>query len=278
MTFAAPTIGSGLGRSLVEALGGDCAAAAALAAHLENGIGSIARGTAVSGISAVSVERAARDFATRGWLEASAAGWRRSAAPLPAGLGAFLAGAEAMRVARVTDEEALAVVTLPSAPSEIGRALPTQGPIHASIGRTEEALLDIARAAVRSFTVMSPFVNTDGAELVLNLFDQSTAPRRTFITRRAGATRSALNPLLPVMAARGVRVLDYLLRADGGYETFHAKVVIADGDRAYVGSANMTRYARHSMELGVIVTGRPARAVAALVRTVERISSPVAVR
>ncbi|MBV8686822.1 MAG: hypothetical protein JOZ90_10620 [Alphaproteobacteria bacterium] len=278
MTAAAQAIGSGLGRSLVEALGSDCAAAAALAAHLESGIASIARGTAVCGMSVASVERVARDFANRGWLEARGAGWCRSAAPLPGGLGAFLAGAEAMRVARESDTQALAVVTLPSAPSEIGRALPTQGPIYASIGHTEEALLEIARTAIRSFTVMSPFVNEEGAELVLNLFDQSTAPSRTLITRRAGATRSVLDRLLPETAARGVRVLDYLLRADDGYETFHAKVVVADGDRAYVGSANMTRYARHSMELGVIVTGRSARAVAALVRAVERISHPVAAR
>ncbi len=80
------------------------------------------------------------------------------------------------------------------------------------------------------------------------------------------------------MAAQGISVLDYLLPAEDGYETFHAKVVIADGDQAYVGSANMTRYARHSMELGVIVKGRPARAVAALVRAVERISVPVVAR
>lgn len=275
MTIAASAIGASLGRSLVEALGGDCAAAAALATHFQGGIASIERGTALGGMSAASIERAARDFASRGWLEASAAGWRRSALPLPAGLGAFLAGAEAMRNARASGAEALAVVTLPAAPSAIGRILPAEGPIHASIGRTEEALGEIARAAVRSLTVMSPFVNLEGAEFALHLFDQSTAPRRTLITRRAGPTRSALDPLLPAMTAKGVRVLDYLLPAEGGYETFHAKVVIADGDQAYVGSANMTRYARHSMELGVIVKGRPARAVAALVRAVERISRPV---
>lgn len=276
MRIAASAIGTGLGRSLVEALGSDCAAAAALATYFEGGIASLERGTALGGMSAASIERAARDFASRGWLEASAAGWCRSAVPLPLGLGAFLAGAEAMRTARASDPEALAVVTLPAAPSAIGRVLPAEGPIHASIGRTEQALGEIARAAVRSLTIMSPFVNPEGAEFALHLFDQSMAPRRTLITRRAGPTRSALDPLLPAMTAKGVRVLDYLLPAEDGYETFHAKVVIADGDQAYVGSANMTRYARHSMELGVIVKGRPARAVAALVRAVERISRPLA--
>lgn len=278
MTMVGPTIGAGLGRSLVEALGGDCAAGAALAAYFEGGMASIERGTPLGGTSAASIERAARDFADRGWLVADVAEWRRSAVPLPAELGAFLSGAEAMRAARAPDAEVLAVVTLPAAPSAIARALPAEGPIHASIGRTEEALGEIARAAVRSLTVITPFVNRQGAEFVLHLFDQSMAAHRTLITRRAGPTRSALDPLLPAMTAKGVNVLDYLLPAEGGYETFHAKVVIADGDRAYIGSANMTRYARHSMELGVIVKGRPARAVAALVRAVERISRPVTVR
>jgi hypothetical protein len=278
MTMVGPAIGADLGRSLVAALGGDCAAGAALAAHFEGGIASIERGTALGGISAASIERAARDFAGRGWLITDVAGWHRSAVPLPTGLGAFLAGAETMRAARAPDSESLAIVTLPAAPSAVARVLPAEGPIHASIGRTEEALSELARTAVRSLTVMSPFVNREGAEFALHLFDQSTAPRRTLITRRAGPTRSALDPLLPVMTAKGVHILDYLLPADGGYETFHAKVVIADGDQAYVGSANMTRYARHSMELGVIVKGRSARAVAALVRAVERIALPVAVR
>lgn len=276
--MAGPVIGAGLGKSLVEALGSDCAAGAVLAAHFESGVASIARGTALGGKSAASVERAARDFASRGWLAADHTEWRRSPVPLPRDLGAFLAGAEAMRAARAQDGEALAVVTLPAAPSAIARALPAEGPIHASIGRTEETLGELARAALSSFTVVSPFVNQEGAEFVMHLFDQTNAPHRTLITRCAGSTRAALDPLLPVLLGKGIGVLDYLLPAEGGYETFHAKIAIADGDQAYVGSANMTRYARHSMELGMLVRGRPARAVAALVGAVERVSRPVRAR
>lgn len=278
MTDSGPVIGVSLARSLVEALGSDCAAGAVLAARFEGAIQSIRRGTSIDGVSPASIDRAARDFARRGWLEADGDGWRRSAAPFPPGLGTFLLGAEAMRSTRVPDAETLAVVTLPEAPSAIARILPTEGPIHASIGRTEDSLNEIARAAVTSLTVMSPFVNREGGEFTQQLFDNCSAPRRTLITRRAGATRLALEPLLPEMASKGITVLDYLLPAEGGFETFHAKIVIADGDQAYVGSANMTRYARHSMELGVIVKGRAARAVAALVRAVERISVPVVVR
>lgn len=170
------------------------------------------------------------------------------------------------------------MVTLPVAPSAIARVLPAEGPVHASIGRTEEALGELAGAALSSLTVMSPFVNREGAEFVMHLFDQTRAQRRTLITRRAGSTRTALDPLLLAMLAKGIGVLDYLLPAEVGYETFHAKIVIADADQAYVGSANMTRYARHSMELGMLVRGRPARAVAALVRAVERVSRPVGTR
>lgn len=275
MTWHVQVMGAGVGRSLVKALRGDCGAGAALASHFEAGIGSIARGTALDGVSAASVERAACDFQRRGWLAADEGRWRPSSVPMPAGLGAFLSGAAAMRDSLAADAETIAVVTLPAAPSAIARALPAEGPVHASIGRTHEAIEGIAQSAVTSLTIMSPFVNREGAEFVMRMFEESPAGLRTLITRRSGATRHALQPLLPDMMSKGVRVLDYMLPAEDGYETFHAKIVLADGDLAYVGSANMTHYARHSMEIGVIVRGRTARAVSALVRAVERISRDV---
>lgn len=269
-----------MARSLMHGLGDDCGAGAALAEELEAGMEMIARGARIGGVGPASINRAAKDFANRGWLAEDAAGWRRTSEPLPEGLAVFLVGAEAMRVASASriDEVASAVVTLPVAPSTIARALPAQGPIHASLARTEEVLGELARAALTSFTVMSPFVNHEGAQFAIDLFEQCSAPKRTLITRRSGTTRLAIDPLIPNLNAMGVRVLNYILPAGDGYETFHAKVVIADADQAYVGSANMTRYARHSMEIGVILRGRSARAVAALVRAVERISPAVGTR
>lgn len=274
MSIRAPTIGAAVGRSLVQTLGADCAAGAALAAHFGVGMTSLARGVSLEGISAASVERAARDFEDRGWLLNDGSAWRL-ASTLPDGLGPFLSGAAAMHVSRSSDVDSIAVVTLPAAPSAIAAALPAEGPIHASVGRTDEAIAQIACAAVSSLTIMSPFVNREGAEFAMRMFDESVAGRRTLITRLSGTTRRALQPLLPEIISKGVRVLDYMLPAEDGYETFHAKVVIADSDLAYVGSANMTLYARHSMELGVVVKGRTARAVSALVRAVERISRRV---
>lgn len=270
-------IGAAMARSLVERLGDDCGAATVLAERLNSGLATLPRGAGIGGVGPAAIARAATDFVDRGWLSEDAVGWRRTPAPLPAGLTAFLAGAEAMRSAVAGQMEAVAsaVVTLPDAPSAIADALPRQGPIYASLEKTEEMLGALARAAVASFTVMSPFVNHDGARFAMRLFEDCGAPRRTLITRLAGPTRVVVEELLPTLRTMHVRVLDYLLPAGGGYETFHAKVVIADADQAYVGSANMTRYARHSMELGVMLTGRQARAVAAVVRAVEGISRPV---
>ena len=71
--------------------------------------------------------------------------------------------------------------------------------------------------------------------------------------------------------ARGVSVLKYDIEHDRslrhlGYESFHAKILLADDDKAYVGSSNMNRYSRdHSMECGIVVRGPGAKPVSALV-------------
>ena len=68
---------------------------------------------------------------------------------------------------------------------------------------------------------------------------------------------------------------DYTLNAVGGFETFHAKVGLADSVLAYVGSANMTMFSRHSMDLGVLVEGRAARVVANVTRAVTKVAHPI---
>jgi hypothetical protein len=59
-----------------------------------------------------------------------------------------------------------------------------------------------------------------------------------------------------------------------GYETSHAKVVLADNNLAYVGSANLLMQLHHSMELGNVIRGNAARVVASVVRAVEAVSRP----
>lgn len=268
-------LGVSVQQSLIHSLGPDCAAGAALASRLEEGQTHVAHGISTDGYSSASIDRVARDFATRGWLQADDAGWYRTPMSLPVGISSFLAGAAAMRPLAIAESEAIAVVTLPGAPSEISRVLPSEGPIHASIESTDDEIGRIAKSAVSSLTIMSPFVNGSGARFAMRMFELSSASRKVLVTRMAGSTGRAVIPLLGELSRQGVLVLDYRLPVDDGYETFHAKVVLADSDLAYVGSANLTLYDRHSMELGVIVKGRAARAVAALVRSVEKISPPV---
>ncbi|WP_375577271.1 phospholipase D-like domain-containing protein [Paracidovorax oryzae] len=77
------------------------------------------------------------------------------------------------------------------------------------------------------------------------------------------------------MAALNVSVLSFRLEREGlaGNETSHAKVVLADGHTAYVGSLNMNRWSlEYSLEVGVCVTGRSAALIANVVDAAERVS------
>jgi phosphatidylserine/phosphatidylglycerophosphate/cardiolipin synthase-like enzyme len=167
------------------------------------------------------------------------------------------------------------VVTMPTAPSAIGPALLGTGLAHAALVSTDEALGRVAGAAVNRLTVMTPFLNSDGLVAALGLFRLTRASQKRLIVRRAGGARAAVRRNWDEIAQLGVEVLDYTLAVGGGYETFHAKVALADQDLAYVGSANMTVFTRHSMELGMLVDGRAARVIANVVRGIERISIPV---
>ncbi|WP_379066200.1 phospholipase D-like domain-containing protein [Mesorhizobium sp. UC22_110] len=270
-------LGIDVGRSLIATLGQDCGTAAALAERLEQGIQSITAATLSGRFSVASVERVARNFENRGWLRKDGSAWRLTQMPIPRGLSSYLAGAAEMRIQVLAEAASVAVVTLPAAPSRLTQVLPIEGPVHASMESTDNEITRIAQSAVTSITIMSPFVNKVGAEFAMRAFDQSQAKEKTLVTRLAGNTGHVVRPLLTEMNRRGIRVLDYFIPAGEGYETFHAKVVVADGDLAYVGSANMTMYNRHSMELGIIVKGKAAHAVAALVRSVQRIAIPVGV-
>jgi len=59
-------------------------------------------------------------------------------------------------------------------------------------------------------------------------------------------------------------------------ETFHAKILLADNDQAYIGSANMNRWSRDvSMECGVIISGPCVRPVATLIEAIMAIAQPL---
>jgi hypothetical protein len=271
------TIGSSLSRSLVAELRDDCAMAAQLAAAIadRSPAGTI-DASSLPSMPRPTLARIAADFVRRGWLTPIASGWRIGPDSLPPAVIPFLDGAAAMRSQIASRETATAIVTMPPPPSAIAVALSQTGLAHASLVSTKDALQTVADRAVDAFTIMTPFLNHEGLQLVETLFARTRACNKRLVVRRAGdATRVVVDGGTR-LAALGVEAYDYTIEADGGFfETFHAKVALADNELAYVGSANMTVFARHSMDLGFLVEGRSARVVANVLRAVIKISSAI---
>jgi hypothetical protein len=273
--ICAATIGSDLARSLVIGLGADCTTAAALARMMAGRYSTAIDIYNLADWPTAAVQRVTTDFVARDWLRRLDAGWLVGPSQIPPGLASFLEGAAAMRAIMPDDGRATAVVTMPPAPSAIGAALPATGLAHAALVATRETFERLAAAAANSFTIMTPFLNDEGLVIALDLFGRTRAHHKHLIIRRSGVARAAVDRRWNDLSNLGVDVLNYALPAVGGYETFHAKVVLADQDLAYVGSANMTAFARHSMELGILADGRAARVVASIVRGVERIATRI---
>lgn len=269
-------IGTALANSLIARLNGDYASAAIVARLVS------ARPNTFIDASSAAIEprtrfdRIAQDFVERRWLTPAGSTWATGPLDIPPGVPSFLEGAAFMQAA--TPDNASAVVTMPKAPSAIAAALPATGVSYANLISTDDALIRVAAASQQNFTIMTPFLNTAGLTRALTVFGRSPAHNKTLITRRSGAAARALRTGgAAALEHASIRALDYLIRdADGGFETFHAKVALADETLAYVGSANMTVYDRHSMELGVMMEGYPARIVASVVRAVEQIATPIA--
>jgi len=271
-------IGLQLARSLVEQLGDDCAAAAAVAREIEvSPVGARISASVIEQISAGRFLRVAMDFAERGWLTQDGEGWRvLSHDHLPREVSTFLEGAASMRAACTGKLDTIAVVTMPSSPSAIGDALPATGLAYAGLIGTNDAFERVADAARSSLTIMTPFLNNDGLSWAIALFERTPALRRRLIVRGRSSTRRLLEEQRIRIQQAGVEVLSYAVTTFGNaYETFHAKVLLADGAVAYVGSANLLGYARQSMELGILTSGRAALAVAGVVRAVEAVASPI---
>lgn len=220
-----------------------------------------------------SVAAVVRDFCCRGWLSGGEVGSAvHTTGAAPAGLAAFLAGVAVMAAIRPEAGTFQAVVTPPPNPSSFARALQSTGMARADLMDTASAMRQVASAARRDLVILTPFANEQGLRFVADLFEMSHATCRTLILRtRNSGTRRAIEGIKDRLRDLRVRVLDYVLDLGGGnYETFHAKVILADEQMAYVGSANMLHYARNSMELGVLLRGRGTDVIAAAVRAAER--------
>ena len=161
----------------------------------------------------------------------------------------------------------------PASPSRLMDTLPKTDFSWARLFDTKDSLIELASRAQRKFVVASPFLDDEGLRWIAALFEAArSATERTLIVRGSdeaelGVLRSHRQSLLGCQA----RVLTYAIAHDPAVrtpviETFHAKILLADDNRAYIGSANMNRWSRDvSMECGVIITGPCVRPVSTLV-------------
>lgn len=159
------------------------------------------------------------------------------------------------------------VLTRPAQPSKLEKALSERGFAAGKLEITSETFGDIARSAKRRFVAMTPFLDAHGATWLLGLLGKvAPSARKTVILRYLSLPSHPSYPegyetVRSELAQLGVHVSDYCHpRANAkGLETFHAKVLLADDDYAYIGSANMNKASlEHSMELGVLLRGEAA--------------------
>lgn len=171
------------------------------------------------------------------------------------------------------------VVTLPGEHSRFKDALKRHaGEAFTTLTDTHHAFTHVARRAVDRLVIMVPYIDKAGAAWVVELFEATAAAERLLILRDASQ--------LAVCGQAGVRlkslatgVFDYAFPNDDNGaalgETFHAKVVLADGVSAYVGSANLLWRSREAnLECGILVDGPAALAVSVLVDTVLVVARP----
>jgi len=116
---------------------------------------------------------------------------------------------------------------------------------------TASVLADLFSSARRSLKVMAPYVDPTFTALVA----ATKAPVRIVTTPSPGRPPRP-NPVLERCASMYDLAVRYLNERRDRALIFqmHAKLVIADGERAYVGSANLTDTSIHyNLELGLLV-------------------------
>lgn len=171
------------------------------------------------------------------------------------------------------------VVTLPPAPSRVGEELErVAGSAFVSLTDTKDAFLHLAKRARDRLVILTPYIDRSGAAWASDLFSATSAADKVLVLR-GKAQLEACGAEGQRLQAAATRLLDYSredVRDGQTYiETFHAKIVLADGVAAYVGSANFLYRSRETnLECGFLLEGDAVAPVAilvdALLRALER--------
>lgn len=214
-------------------------------------------------------------------LRSSPLTWKASDVLLAQELKPLLQGASLYK-SRVHQDanEVEVVLTKPPAPSQVAAQLSAMLSGDWGLHDTKLLLPRLAESASKSLVIMTPYLDEVGAEIVVNLFQLTKAPHKSLVIRETadGQPPPGLACIRDRLRSADVSVLNFRLeRSEGlGNETFHAKVVLADGWSAYVGSSNMHKWSfEYSLELGVWVTGRAAERIGRVLDAVLKVSRPL---
>lgn len=166
------------------------------------------------------------------------------------------------------------VVTLPPEPSRIAGSLAkhTESSFTA-LTNTQDAFIHLARRAKERLVIMTPFIDASGVQWASDLFEATLAKKKILILRDASQLETC-GPQGKRLKELASRICDYAFygeeeNSSGQLETFHAKVVLADGIAAYVGSANFLHRSRErNLECGFLLDGEAVAPVAVLVEAV----------
>jgi phosphatidylserine/phosphatidylglycerophosphate/cardiolipin synthase-like enzyme len=164
-----------------------------------------------------------------------------------------------------------------SVPSGLSSAAEQEVRAHAADLRA--GVVDMILSARERIVLASPFWDPSTAdELGVLLSRRLEAGVAVDILGRFGTDDEALKTLTSLLSGhRHVRLFSWHVADPDdpfGSQTFHFKAVVADdGDRAYIGSANLTISGlRSRMELGILLRGEPALKVARILEVVLSLS------
>lgn len=163
------------------------------------------------------------------------------------------------------------VVTLPPEPSRLGDALRKDiAAAFTALTDTNDAFRHLAVRAKARLVIMIPYIDWVGAEWAQGLFELTDARERVLVLRDASQLNNcgAAGTKLRSVATR---ILDYggVPDESDSDETFHAKIVLADGVAAYVGSANLLRRSKEvNLECGMLVEGPAVQSIKVVVDAV----------
>lgn len=156
------------------------------------------------------------------------------------------------------------IITEPGEHSALRAEIDRKSALPPMLFQTTDALISLARAAKRELTVLMPFMDDQGANFLVELFDMvQPAVHCILICRPLHEPQcgTAFARRRADFARLRVDVYEYALPSPlpSGRETFHAKMVLADDVSCYIGSSNLMGSALdRSLECGVLVTGKTA--------------------